>query len=395
MLMKVMEAEERATSFAKSFAQTLSQLVSDFPKEYWGFFPPFMTRPFRIIAIVASNGIALRYVRPSSKLRVVGSTIKGRLEGTIFPIASADNMFLLENVHDSSISHLRLANRTFADAHTLPAGTNLVCPPDWGVAEIRGDVQFAFEDVQFAWRIGRRDVVLYEHLLFIFSPPATNLIDSTFGAKQAESHFGDFLSWSIFDPSNPKSSQLDYAGFLLKAARMLEKQFGDLIQRSDVEEAELQEFLCEHKSILTSKLGYRLAQCKVRLSANDIADFVLTSGSQLERSAAIEIEPSHYEVITAAGSESPRLRGAMEQLRRYMKAMRDKDTTGKSEIRGVAIIGRSSTMDQTRREQLGKQNEALSEENITTITFDELLENLRSRREVLEKNERDLSAGNR
>lgn len=394
LAMPVREAETKAKVFSKALAGTLAQLISQFPKQYWPFFPSYMTRPFRIRAIVASNGIAIRYVRPAAKLRVVASAVRGRLEGSIFPLASASNMFLLENAHEVSIAHMRLANQAFADSHDLKEGTNLVCPSDFGVAEVRGNVESSFEDVQFAWRIGRRDSVIYEYFLLIFSPPATDLIDSRLGSRLAESRFEGFLSWIIFDSSNPKSFQLDYARFLLFASKMLEKQFANLIQRGDVEEAELQEFLCDHRTILASMLGYQLAQCKVRLSPADIADFVLTFGSPPLKSLAVEIEPSHYEVITSAGKQSSRLKGAIDQARRYVRAIGEqRDAIGKSEIAGLVVIGRSTSMDSTRREQLMQLNKLLSSERIMVITFDELLDNLQSRRIELERIERDLSAG--
>jgi hypothetical protein len=392
--MPVKEAETKAKVFSKSFAGTLTHLVSQFPKQYWPFFPTYMTRPFRIKAIVASNGIAIRYVRPAAKLRVVGSPVKGSLEGSIFPLVGASNMFLLENAHDVSISHMRLANQAFADSHKLTGGTNIVCPSDFGVAEVRGNVQSSFEDVQFAWRMGRRDSIIYEYLLLIFSPPAIDMINARFGSRHAESLFENFLSWRIFDPSNPKSFQLDYARFLLFASKMLEKQFAELIQRTDVEEAELQEFLCNHRTILTSKLGYQLARCKVRLTPKDIADFVLTFGSPPVKSLAVEIEPSHYEVITSTGKQSSRLNGAIDQARRYIKAIGEqKDQNSVSEVNGLVVIGRSASMDSIRREQLVRLNQSLFSERISVITFDELLDNIQLRRAELERIERDLSAG--
>src|SRR5207247_535297 len=237
--------------------------------------PKYMTTPFRIKTTVASNGVAIRYVRPSRKLRVIVSPHEGRLESVIFPYVGTANMFVLARTHGSSISHVRLANKDYSDSHEIPVGTNLVCPSDCGVAEIREDVEFSFEDVQFAWRIGKRDSVLYEYLLWIISPPAIIRIDSDFGSKQAASKFGDFLSWAIFDADNPRRFELDYAKFLLRSAGTMEEQFENLIMRTDIEEEELQQFLCNHRAILTSTLGYQFAQCKVGLTDEDIVDFLL------------------------------------------------------------------------------------------------------------------------
>jgi len=75
---------------------------------------------------------------------------------------------------------------------------------------------------------------------------------------------------------------------------MLEPQFANLLARSDIEEEELQGFLCNHKAILTKILGFSLAQCKFRLNAQDIVDFLLTAGSPPSKCPAIEIEPSHF-----------------------------------------------------------------------------------------------------
>ncbi len=249
--MAIKEAIGDATAFTKSFGSRLAQLVSDFPKEYWNFFPRYMTVPFRIRIFVGSNGLAIRYVRPSRALRITVSHLRGRLEGTIFPFLSQSNMFFLANTHDSSVSHMTLANKDFADHNRMTGGTRLVCPSDFGVAEIGQDVEFSFEDVRFAWMVGTRNIVLYEYLLWIFSPPATDKISGEFGLKAAESKFGGFLSWAIFDSNNPKSFEVDYAKFLSTAARLLEGKFESLIVRSDVEEEELQEFLCDHRSILT------------------------------------------------------------------------------------------------------------------------------------------------
>src|SRR5437867_12695433 len=122
--MPLEEAEKNATAFSKSFAQSLAQLISEFPQQYWGFFPKYMTSPFRIKAIVASNAIAIKYVRPSRKLRVVASRSSVRLEGVIFPYVGTNNMFRLTHTLDSGISHMTLANKDFADNHQMTGGTN-------------------------------------------------------------------------------------------------------------------------------------------------------------------------------------------------------------------------------------------------------------------------------
>jgi len=183
--------EKNATAFSKSFAQSLVQLISEFPQQYGGFFPRYMTSPFRSKAIVTSNAIAMRYVRPSSKLRLVASPTRGRLEGAIFPHMGTTSMFRVTRVHNSGISHMTLANKDFADSHQITGGTNLICPSDFGVAEVGDDVEFIFEDVGFAWRIGKRDVVLYEPLLWILSPPALDNLGSKSGAEKAVSRFED------------------------------------------------------------------------------------------------------------------------------------------------------------------------------------------------------------
>ena len=165
-----------------------------------------------------------------------------------------------------------------------------------------------------------------------------------------------------------------------------------MIQRSDVEEAELQEFLCDHRTILTSKLGYQLAQCKVRLTPKDIADFVLTFGSPPVKTLAVEIEPSHYEVITPTGKQSSRLKGPIDQARRYIKAIGEqKDAIGKSEIAGLVVIGRSASMNSTHRERLVRLNQSLTSEHIQVITFDDLLDNLQSDRGICDEHRRNRS----
>ena len=161
-----------------------------------------------------------------------------------------------------------------------------------------------------------------------------------------------------------------------------------------MEEAKLQEFLRDHRTILTSKLGYQLAQCKVRLTPKDIEDFVLTFGSPPVKTLAVEIEPSHYEVITPRGKQSSRLKGAIDKARRYIKAIGEqKDAIGKSEIAGLVVIGRSASMNSTHRNRLVRLNQSLTSEHIQVITIDDLLDNLQSRRTELEKIERDLSTG--
>ena len=75
-----------------------------------------------------------------------------------------------------------------------------------------------------------------------------------------------------------------------------------------------------------------------------------------------------------------------------MKAVSQNADFAKSQIGGLAIIGRSSTMDEGRRKSLEALNQSLSHENIKVITFDELIAGLRSRREGLEARVNELSA---
>jgi hypothetical protein len=87
------------------------------------------------------------------------------------------------------------------------------------------------------------------------------------------------------------------------------------------------------------------------------------------------------------------LKGAIDQARRYIKAISEQKDPAGSKIAGLVVIGRSGSMNSTRQEQLLQLNQSLSSERIMIITFDELLDNLRSRRIELERLERDLSAG--
>jgi hypothetical protein len=161
-------------------------------------------------------------------------------------------------------------------------------------------------------------------------------------------------------------------------------EYEELLEREDLREEEMQEFLENNKHLLEPNHRLVLTKGELRKYKMPEADFLVKTSDN--KYLLVELEKPGDVLFTNERPPNPSgaLRHAESQMRNYLSDIRNRiqnfrDTFAKDisieNLAGRIVIGRSHTMSEEGRKELEKYR---FQKDYSIITFDELLERTRA-----------------
>jgi hypothetical protein len=372
--------------FIKTYTEELRTLIGQIPKEHWIIFPDFFYLPYIIRARKCPNGVAILFKRPANRESITVKSSKKRAEEVFLPYLPPPTYFaVFDWTNATRIWHM---NHNFINW-------------DWSIDPVKGKkFQNAGEDfhrmsvmhldksceiqVMNCRLSGVSDYGRVSFLIRFLWMMTENCVELTEekAKSYANNDFARFLNHILFvwAPSR-LSSRVKM--FLIGMLKELESKFEELISRTDVDEAEVQDFLEDHTSI--TDLNAKRVLSKECLGRTNQADFILIYADSIR---VVEIKKPFDPIFEKEGFSSVASL-ALSELTRYQNWLKLNESEAKERYgsavlkKGWGIIGRVKNMNEEQMKELILYD-SKSEETIIR-TYDDLLENFSLRISQIEK----------
>jgi len=372
---------ETLAGFVKTYVDELKTLIGQIPSEDWRFFPDFFYQPYLIRARICSNGVAILFKRPANHESITVKHSEKRAEEVFLPYLPPPKYYAV----------FAWTNAT----RVWHVGNNLI-NWDWAIDPKKGkkfqgigedfrrmsvmhlnkstEVQMLNCRLSGVNDYGRANFLI--RFLWMMTEDCVEL-DEEKAKWYAHDDFSRYLDHILF-ASEPAKLPTGAKEFLLAMLKKLQKQFEELISRSDADEPEVQDFLENHKSILD--LNAKRVLPKQKLGKENQADFILAYDDGIR---VVEIKkPFDPEFNEKLQSSSVAVL-ALSELARYEEWLKLNKLTAQERYhsdvikKGWAIIGSTKYLNGEKITELDNYNS--KSETSTIRVYDELLENFRLR----------------
>lgn len=366
--------------FVKTYTEEFRTLIGHIPKERWMIFPNFFYQPYIIRVRRCSNGVAILFKRRAVRESVTVKASKKRVEEVFLPYLPPPTYF--------AVFAWTNATRVWHMEHNLKNW-------DWSINPSKGKrfqkvgenfnrksvihLDKSCEVQMMNCRLsGVNDYGRVNSLIRFLWMMTENCVELTEQKAKwyADNDFTRYLNHILFiQPPLQLSAKIKKT--LITMLKELQKQFEELISRTDVDEAEVQDFLEDHVSIIDPNVKRALP--KQALGTNNEADFILVYDDGVR---VVEIKKPH-DLIFKELIFSSITNLALSELTRYQKWLKSnglvaKERYGSDVLKiGWGIIGRTKDMNGEQIKELADYN-SKSKTNLVK-TYDDLLENFNLR----------------
>lgn len=368
---------EEIENFIKAYLDEWKICIGQFPRRYWTIFPDFFYRPYIIRARKCVNGVAFRFFRPSEKESIKVEFVKKRAEEVFLPylphppyyavfawrrarrvkiIGPSIINFDWSQDPEKGKKFQRLGEDFSRRSVMHLEGSNEVQMINCNLSGITDRGRFK-DFIRFLWMLTGDCVVLTDYKARWY----------------ARSDFSFLLNHILF-VWGPITLSKTARSLIIRMLKELKDKFQELIQRTTIDEQEIQDFLEDYRFLIDPRA--KQIWSKQSLGERNQADFILGYGNSIR---VVEIKRPFDRIFSSGVKFSSKTLEALSELNRYQEWIKSNDSIVKGRFgsgileKGWGIIGRSIEMSKKELERLTSWNSASRE--IELKCFDSLLIN--------------------